>query len=158
MNCHELFVWQKCCFCNLDYGRSLKRFHVSWSCMTSSNMKFHFFLFLVLTLNNPNASTNIFFRIIYLLYYICIINSSIFMLIHFMWRKRHLCNMFEFFLWNILAKNKRQPIKFSAWAAFYLSLWDMYWMKYTRTNIVSWSHKNAFWQEMKRNQKLGKKG
>ena len=93
-----------------------------------------------------------------MLYYICIINSSIFMLIYFMWRKRHLCNMFEFFLWNSLAKNKRQPIKFSAWAAFYLSLWDMYWMKYTRTNIVSWSHKNAFWQEMKRNQKLGKKG
>ena len=93
-----------------------------------------------------------------MLYYICIINSSIFMLIYFMWRKRHLCNMFEFFLWNSLAKNKRQPIKFSAWAAFYLSLWDMYWMKYTRTNIVSWSDKNAFWQEMKRNQKLGKKG
>ena len=157
MNRHELFVWQKCCFCNLDYGRSLKRFHVSWSCMISSNMKFHFLYFLS-NENNPNASANIFHRIIYLLYYICIINSSIFMLIHFMWRKRHLCNMFEFFLWNILAKNKRQPIKFSAWAAFYLSLWDMYWMKYTRTNIVSWSHENAFWQEMNRNQKLGKKG
>ena len=58
MNCHELFVWQKCCFCNLDYGRSLKRFHVSWSCMISSNMKFSFFPFL--NENNPNASTNIF--------------------------------------------------------------------------------------------------
>ena len=156
MNCHELFVWQKCCFCNLDYGRSLKRFHVSWSCMISWNIKFHYSISCQTKI--IQMLLQIFFWIIYLLYYICIINSSIFMLIHFMWKKRHLCNMFEFFLWNILAKNKRQPIKFSAWAAFYLSLWDMYWMKYTRTNIVSGSHKNAFWQEMKRNQKLRKKG